>query len=182
MDPIILHYGKGQLTGFLVDPNGVLDVVRILTLSTCNLVCCKLLILLVIQVPADMVVNATLAAMAKHGAAGKPGTSIYHIASSVVNPLVFDDLARLLYEHFHSKPYIDSKGKPIDVPRMKLFNSMEALSSHLWRDAIDRSGLTALGDSNGKLTSKLENICRKTVEQAKYLASIYEPYTFYGGR
>lgn len=27
MDPIILHYGKGQLTGFLVDPNGVLDVV-----------------------------------------------------------------------------------------------------------------------------------------------------------
>lgn len=29
MDPIILHYGKGQLTGFLVDPNGVLDVVSI---------------------------------------------------------------------------------------------------------------------------------------------------------
>lgn len=27
MDPIILYYGKGQLTGFLVDPNGVLDVV-----------------------------------------------------------------------------------------------------------------------------------------------------------
>ncbi|XP_031128582.1 fatty acyl-CoA reductase 2 [Ipomoea triloba] len=159
MDPIILHYGKGQLSGFLVDPNGVLDVV-----------------------PADMVVNATLAAMAKHGAGGKPGTSIYHIASSVVNPLVFNDLARLLYEHFQSKPYIDSKGKPIDVPRMKLFSSMEALSSHLWRDAIDRSGLTALGDSKGKLSTKLENICRKSVEQAKYLASIYEPYTFYGGR
>lgn len=129
-----------------------------------------------------MVVNATLAAMAKHGAGGKPGTSIYHIASSVVNPLVFNDLARLLYEHFQSKPYIDSKGKPIDVPRMKLFSSMEALSSHLWRDAIDRSGLTALGDSKGKLSTKLENICRKSVEQAKYLASIYEPYTFYGGR
>jgi len=28
MDPIVLCYGKGQLTGFLVDPNGVLDVVR----------------------------------------------------------------------------------------------------------------------------------------------------------
>jgi len=27
MDPIVLWYGKGQLTGFLVDPNGVLDVV-----------------------------------------------------------------------------------------------------------------------------------------------------------
>lgn len=27
MDPIVLCYGKGQLTGFLADPNGVLDVV-----------------------------------------------------------------------------------------------------------------------------------------------------------
>lgn len=27
MDPIVLYYGKGQLTGFLVDPHGVLDVV-----------------------------------------------------------------------------------------------------------------------------------------------------------
>lgn len=29
MDPIILYYGKGLLTGFLVDSNGVLDVVSI---------------------------------------------------------------------------------------------------------------------------------------------------------
>ncbi|KAF3675540.1 Fatty acyl-CoA reductase 2 [Capsicum annuum] len=159
MDPIILHYGKGQLTGFLVDPNGVLDVV-----------------------PADMVVNATLAAIAKHGAAGKPGSNVYQVASSVVNPLVFKDLATLLFDHFNSSPYIDSKGRPIHVPRMKLFSSREELSFHLWRDAINKSGLTDTADPNGKLSRKLENICRKSVEQAKYLAHIYEPYTFYGGR
>jgi len=34
MDPIVLCYGKGQLTGFLVDPNGVLDVVSD-TISVC---------------------------------------------------------------------------------------------------------------------------------------------------
>ncbi|RVW49073.1 Fatty acyl-CoA reductase 2 [Vitis vinifera] len=61
--PIVFYYGKGQLTGFLVDPKEVLYVV-----------------------PADMVVNATLAAMAKHGVAGRPEMNIYHIASSVVNP------------------------------------------------------------------------------------------------
>ncbi|KAM3248464.1 fatty acyl-CoA reductase 2, chloroplastic [Capsicum annuum] len=160
MDPIILYYGKGQLTGFLVDPNGVLDVV-----------------------PADMVVNATLAAMAKHGTEGKPGSSsVYQVASSAVNPLVFKDLARMLFEHFNRSPYIDSKGRPIHVPKMSLLRSMEDLSSHLWRDAINRSGLTDLTDPNGKLSRKLENICRKSVEQAKYLANIYEPYTFYGGR
>ncbi|XAR70055.1 Long-chain-fatty-acyl-CoA reductase [Bertholletia excelsa] len=159
MDPIILYYGKGQLTGFLVDPNGVLDVI-----------------------PADMVVNATLAAIAKHGAIGKPGINIYQIASSVVNPLIFQDLANLLHQHFQSTPFFDLKGRPIDVPTMKLFSSMEDFSSHLWRDVIQRSGLAGSASPNGKLSQKLQLICRKSVEQSKYLANIYHPYTFYGGR
>ncbi|XP_075474241.1 fatty acyl-CoA reductase 2, chloroplastic [Primulina tabacum] len=159
MDPIILQYGKGQLTGFLVDPNGVLDVV-----------------------PADMVVNATLAAMVKHGASGKAETSTYQIASSVVNPLVFRDLAKLVFEHFNSLPFIDSTGVPVRVPQMKLFSSMDDFSSHLWRHAINRTGLGALSNLDGKLSQKLQLICRKSVEQAKNLANIYKPYAFYGGR
>ncbi|CAI9097456.1 OLC1v1033888C3 [Oldenlandia corymbosa var. corymbosa] len=159
MDPVVLYYGKGQLSAFLVDPDGVLDVV-----------------------PADMVVNATLAAMAKHGEAGKSESNIYQIASSVVNPLVFKDLATLLYEHFGSCPCIDSNGAPIHVPRMELFNSMDDFSSHVWREAMHRSGLAGMTHPNGKIPEKLENICRKSVEQAKYLANLYEPYTFYGGR
>ncbi|KAK4281778.1 hypothetical protein QN277_013231 [Acacia crassicarpa] len=155
MDPIILCYGKGQLTGFLVDPNGVLDVV-----------------------PADMVVNATMAAMAKHGTARKPEIKVYHIASSVVNPLVFQELARLLHKHYTSSPSIDSKGRPIQVPFMKLFSSIEDFSAHLWTDAIQKTGLTAMDN----LPRNLRTLCRKSVEQAKYLANIYKPYTFYGGR
>ncbi|KAI5560610.1 hypothetical protein BDE02_16G058800 [Populus trichocarpa] len=159
MDPIVLYYGKGQLTGFLVDPNGVLDVV-----------------------PADMVVNATLAAMAWHGMEQKPDINVYQIASSVVNPLVFQDLATLLHEHYNSSPYMDSNGRPIHVPSMKLFSSMEEFSAHLWRYVTQRSRLAGMATSDRKLSQKHENICRKSVEQAKYLASIYEPYTFYGGR
>ncbi|KAK3020337.1 hypothetical protein RJ639_045321, partial [Escallonia herrerae] len=159
MDPIVLYYGKGQLSGFLVDPNGVLDVV-----------------------PADMVANTTLAAIAKHGAAGKVGTNVYQIASSVVNPLVFQDLAELLHEHFNSSPCLDPKGRPIHVPTMKLFNSVDDFSSHVWRDAVHRIGLTSTANPNGKLSRKRENMCGKFVEQAKYLANLYEPYTFYGGR
>ncbi|KAJ6968229.1 hypothetical protein NC653_036240 [Populus alba x Populus x berolinensis] len=159
MDPIVLYYGKGQLTGFLVDPNGVLDVV-----------------------PADMVVNATLAAMAWHGMEQKPDINVYQIASSVVNPLVFQDLATLLHEHYNSSPYMDSNGRAIHVPSMKLFSSMEEFSAHLWRYVTQRSRLAGMATSDRKLSQKHENICRKSVEQAKYLASIYEPYTFYGGR
>ncbi|KAH7554239.1 hypothetical protein JRO89_XS12G0140500 [Xanthoceras sorbifolium] len=160
MDPIVLYYGKGQLTGFLADPNGILDVV-----------------------PADMVVNATLAAVARHGTLQKPDINVYQIASSVVNPLLFQDLARLISEHYNSSPYLDSKGRPVHVPSMKLFSSMDDFSAQLWRDAIQRSGLSPMAsNSDGKLSQKLEIICRKSVEQAKYLAKIYEPYTFYGGR
>ncbi|KAK9068571.1 hypothetical protein SSX86_012686 [Deinandra increscens subsp. villosa] len=161
MDPIVLYYGKGQLSGFLVDPNAVLDVV-----------------------PADMVVNAIMAAMAKHVTGGKTEENyIYQIASSVVNPLVFKDLATLLYEHFYSSPCLDLKGKPVHVPIMQLYRSMEEFSAQVWRDAINRSQLTtSASSSKGNLSLKVENICKKSVEQAKYLANIYEPYTFYGGR
>ncbi|XP_024459526.2 fatty acyl-CoA reductase 2, chloroplastic [Populus trichocarpa] len=159
MDPIVLCYGKGQLTGFLADPNGVLDVV-----------------------PADMVVNATLAAIAWHGMEQKSDINVYQIASSVVNPLVFQDLATLLYEHYNSSPYMDSNGRPIHVPSMQLFSSMEDFFVHLWRDVIQQSRLAEMASSDRKLSQKHENICRKSLEQAKYLANIYEPYTFYGGR
>lgn len=159
MDPIVLYYGKGQLTGFLVDPNGVLDVV-----------------------PADMVVNATLAAIAKHGSAGKSESHVYQVASSVTNPLLFQDLADSLYQHFKSMPCMDSLGRPVDIPTMKLFNSMDDFSAHLWGDALQRTGLNGVATSSGKLLRKLESICRKSVEQAKYLANIYQPYTFYEGR
>eukprot|EP00253_Pinus_taeda_P000855 PITA_00855 len=156
MDPIVLYYGKGQLTGFLADTNGVLDVV-----------------------PADMVVNATLAAMAKH--AGKTGLEVYHVASSVVNPLTFGKLAGVLFDHFKSNPYIDPKGKHIEVQKMKLFNKMDDFSDHVRNRAFDMP-LNIGRSSPKKISEKRKSIWLKAIEQAKYLANIYQPYTFYKGR
>ncbi|CAN6466490.1 unnamed protein product [Victoria cruziana] len=159
MDPVILYYGKGQISCFLVNPKGVLDVV-----------------------PADMVVNAMLAAMAKHGAREKPGTHVYHVASSVTNPLVFEDLAKMLYDHFSSNPYVDYKGRKIEVPEMKLYLSWDDFSSHIWRDFMEKPGNLAAKSSSPKFSRRIKNVLLKSVEQAKNLAKIYEPYTFYGGR
>lgn len=159
MDPIVLYYGKGQLNGFLADPNGVLDVV-----------------------PADMVVNAILASMAKHGSNKDPGMHIYQIASSVTNPLVIQDLARILYEHFHNSPCMDSRGNPIMVPEMKLFGNVSDFSSYVRIDAVERSRIAVATITHEKLAERVQNLCMKSVEQANYLANIYEPYTFYGGR
>ncbi|KAL8041638.1 hypothetical protein ABFX02_10G177600 [Erythranthe guttata] len=159
MDPLILLYGKGHITGFPGDDNGVLDVV-----------------------PADMVVNATLAAMAKHGTSAKPGCNIYQVASSVANPLFLKDLVQFVYQHFTSSPFIDSKGIPVRVPPLQLHVSKEDFSAYLSRHTKNRTGLGNLSKTDEKLSRKLDIICKKLVEQANYLADVYGPCTFYGGR
>ncbi|KAJ1298626.1 hypothetical protein BS78_01G468300 [Paspalum vaginatum] len=160
MDPVVLYYGKGQLSGFLADPEGVLDVV-----------------------PADMVVNATLASMAKHGGgAGNsgPGMHVYHVSSSTVNPLVFGELSRFLFQHFTRCPYSDAAGQPILVPPMRLFDSMEQFASYVETDALLRSARASAPERPS--SQRARDLCAKSVEQTVHLGSIYQPYTFYGGR
>ncbi|GAB2221519.1 hypothetical protein Droror1_Dr00012703 [Drosera rotundifolia] len=77
MAPIVISYGRRRISGFLFDPNSVLDVV-----------------------PVDMVVNTMLAAIAKHGLDPKPNVHVYQVTSSVKNPLTFRQLCELFYEHF----------------------------------------------------------------------------------
>ncbi|XP_059306065.1 fatty acyl-CoA reductase 2, chloroplastic-like [Lycium ferocissimum] len=65
IDPLIFFYGKGDLPGLLCDPDCFVDVV-----------------------PVDMVVNATMAAIAKHGYLQNPELiNVYHVASTSLNPV-----------------------------------------------------------------------------------------------
>ncbi|KAK2975148.1 hypothetical protein RJ640_010828 [Escallonia rubra] len=155
MDPVIMLYGKGHISGFLANPNLVLDVV-----------------------PVDMVVNATLAAIAKHGAAENPELNVYQIVSSIVNPLVTRDLTQMFYEHFSSSPWTDSNRRQISVSKFRHFTSMEEFSSHLREMAIHRT----VANSSRITPQRMETICRKSVELGVYLATLYEAYTFYAGR
>lgn len=127
-----------------------------------------------------MVVNATLAAIAKHGRGRKAGMHVYHISSSVTNPLVFGELSTLVFNHFTSSPYMDNRGRPISVTKMKFFDNMNEFSSHVLEDAINR--VATIPKLNEKLSERLKIIYMKVVEQAKYLATIYQSYTFYNGR
>lgn len=62
-----------------------------------------------------MVVNATLAAMAKH--VGKPGIKVYHVASSMANPLTIGTILKIVFEHFKYNPYINKEGEPIRLAK-----------------------------------------------------------------
>ena len=72
-----------------------------------------------VQVPADIVLNSTLAAIAKHGGKeskledSNSNDHVYQITSSVVSPLIMRDLLDLAYQHFSVSPCFDSEGNPI---------------------------------------------------------------------
>lgn len=129
-----------------------------------------------------MVVNATIAAMVKHGSCTDPGMHIYHVASSNVNPLVFSQLADIMFEYFSTSPYVDPTGQPVQVQPLKLFHDMSEFSDFILTDAMEKSAKIAGSVSNERVSNRLKALCMKLVDQAKYLATIYEPYTFYGGR
>ncbi|XVF07433.1 hypothetical protein REPUB_Repub06bG0138500 [Reevesia pubescens] len=124
------------------------------------------------QVPVDMVVSATLAAMQRHGGVTRKDIKIYHLSSSTSNPLTFQHMFKLFYEHFKSLPCIDGNGKPIEIKKLKIFTSMDEFDSHLLREAT-----VSCSCSNANPLMKLET--RKLMEQAKYLAKIYGPFTLH---
>ncbi|KAK1367388.1 Fatty acyl-CoA reductase [Heracleum sosnowskyi] len=155
IDPFMLLYGKGKIPGFYSDPNIALDVV-----------------------PVDIVVNSTLAAIAKHGSEeSKPEDSnssddhVYQITSSVANPLICRDLLDMAYQHFSLCPCFDRMGNPIHISAFKFFTSLKDFLS----DMKNTNG-------NEKISPRKELIRRKSMEHFKYLAEIYQPYSFFDGR
>ena len=89
----------------------------------------------------DMVVNAFIAAIAKHGIAAKPGLNVYNIGSSTVNPIASKDVFKFCCDHFTSFPLMDSQGKNIRVTEFKFFSSMDKFSSYISDELAQRSVL-----------------------------------------
>lgn len=81
------------------------------------------------QIPADMVVNAMIVAMVAH--ANQPGETIYHVGSSVSNPLELAALQDYGQRYFAKHPWIDKQGRPVIVGKVKILNSMENFQRYL---------------------------------------------------
>ncbi|KAG8655226.1 hypothetical protein MANES_04G019150v8 [Manihot esculenta] len=100
IDALTVSYGKGKLTFFVVDLESIVDVI-----------------------PGDMVVNAIIAAMVAH--ANQPCDEvIYHVGSSLQNPMRYSNFRDYLIQYFTNKPWMDKNGKPIKVNKPTIFNSI----------------------------------------------------------
>ncbi|EFJ37876.1 hypothetical protein SELMODRAFT_270198 [Selaginella moellendorffii] len=170
MDPMLLAYGLGHLTGFYADPDCVLDVI-----------------------PADMVVNSLLAAMSVH--AGRPGLSVYHVGSSTVNPLTFRELAACTEEYFQSNPVLDERGNPVER-RMTFYDNKLAFSVHKFLcyslpihvrppNFLALNSCYSFQVARLSGSRKLQNSAKRTAilaERLDQLVETYSAYTFYKGR
>ncbi|XP_070008607.1 fatty acyl-CoA reductase 2, chloroplastic-like [Nicotiana sylvestris] len=84
-----------------------------------------------IKVPVDMVVNATMAAIAKHGYVQSPQLNVYHVASASVNPVSVSQLFDYCYEYFDSFPFVNSKGDRVKVRKMRYFDKISQFSNYI---------------------------------------------------
>ncbi|XP_060206141.1 fatty acyl-CoA reductase 2, chloroplastic-like [Lycium barbarum] len=155
IDPLIFLYGKGELPCLLGDPDCLTDFV-----------------------PVDMVVNATMAAIAKHGYLQNPELNVYHLASTYLNPVSLSQIFDYSYDFFHLFPYVNSKGDKVEVKEMKYFDKIANFSNYIW-EVLSKEH--RVQDLTEKELSRIQLRFKRKVEYLKHFSKLYEPYTFYKG-
>lgn len=135
----------------------------------------------------DVVVNATIAAIAKHGHVRKSELNVYQIASSVVNPLLLSDLFEYICEYFSSEPLIEYKNFAKisyydNVARIKFFDNIDDFSRYTHQEISRRLWIGNGAAIDAKRNRKLQRQLKATVSYAEQICKLYEFSGFYKGR
>ncbi|KAK7849067.1 alcohol-forming fatty acyl-CoA reductase-like [Quercus suber] len=157
MDGVITAYGKGRLKSFLGHPNSILDVI-----------------------PADMVVNSIIMAMVTH--ANKSSQIIFHVGSSLRNPMKLTSLSNFTSRYFTQNPWIDRNGKSINVHNLEIFSSIASFQAYM--DIRYILPLKVLWLANLVLCQYYRGIYinhNRKVRVVMRLVDLYKPYVFFTG-
>lgn len=131
-------------------------------------------------VPADMVVNATLVAMAVHW--NEKGQVVYHVSSALQNPLtgyVFEDAC---WDYFSIHPRVLENGKPLQNRRPYLFKRFAYFRAYLMLvyklplEMLHAVSLLLCG-----LFSQYYNKHNRRYSFLMLLVKLYAPYAFFKG-
>ncbi|XP_022753766.1 alcohol-forming fatty acyl-CoA reductase-like [Durio zibethinus] len=150
VNPIILAQGKGKMSYFLGNPNTVLDLI-----------------------PADMVINAMIVAMMAH--TNQSCEIVYHIGSSLRNPLKFLNVNDYSFRYFVKNPLIDMKGNLIEVGETTLLSSMNEFLLHMaFHYVLSQKGrYLNYGEAFTDFAHKTNSLIR--------MAELYEHFAFFSG-
>ncbi|XP_074578397.1 fatty acyl-CoA reductase 3-like isoform X2 [Curcuma longa] len=159
VDSLIIGYAKGKLPCLFGDLDLISDVI-----------------------PGDMVVNAMAAAMAAHATEG--GEFIYHVGSSVRNPVAFSMIEQCGYRYFRENPRVTKSGKTKKTTRMLVFRNMFLFRTFMalrYKLPLELMHLVSLLSGGSIFASEYKKLNR-IYTFGMHLVDLYEPYVFFKGR
>ncbi|CAI5489464.1 unnamed protein product [Closterium sp. Naga37s-1] len=164
-DPVLMAFAKGEIPGFHAPPHGICDII-----------------------PVDLLANAILAIAASNAKpprnAIRPTSKhhlprVYHVTSSVANPLCFNELFAATTKHFAANPMKRKDGTAISVSHMIAFPWPVLFMAAIWFQYELPRLLVTLDPRNGP-AQKQRQAAKLTKRHNQYrrLAKLYMPYCF----
>ncbi|XWS28592.1 hypothetical protein CRYUN_Cryun25bG0083600 [Craigia yunnanensis] len=158
IDNLIVAYGKGKITCFPANLKLTVDLI-----------------------PADMVINAMVVAMMAH-ANQYSCKVIYHVGSSLRNPVNSFNLYRLFYNYFAKNPWIDGNGKTIKVHKALLLSTMGKFRMYMKiRYVLPLKGFYLVNKLCFQYFNEVYNNFDRKIKLMMRLAELYRPYAFFKG-
>ncbi|KAL0867047.1 hypothetical protein Bca101_046165 [Brassica carinata] len=156
--PVILGNGKDQIPDLLGDYQSSCDVI-----------------------PVDMVANAIIAAMAKHGCGYVPEVKVYNVTStSHANPLRLGEVMDFSHKHLCDSPLTETTTK--DLERMKFHSSLEEFTSSVSNAITKQEKEMKNGEGEAESHTTLSMKGKRTLKYFVSLAKTYQPYMFFQAR
>ncbi|EEF33300.1 Male sterility protein, putative [Ricinus communis] len=158
IDSVIVGYGKRKITCFVSSPRSILDVI-----------------------PADMVVNGIIVAMATRYQK-QSSEIIYQIGSSLRNPLKFSNIHDFAYRYFSANPWIDKEGSPVKIGKGIVLSSMT--SFHMYMAVCFQLPLKAFELATTLVLKEYQDKYRlldRKVKLVQRLVDLYKSYLFFEG-
>ncbi|BBH05140.1 hypothetical protein Prudu_016445, partial [Prunus dulcis] len=183
MGEILLRHSKDNLSVVIIRPTVVTSTYKepfpgwvqgFRTIDSVIAGYCKgkLTCLLVDPVPVDMVVNSITVAMVAN--ANKSSSIIYHVGSSLRNPINFLNIHSFVFRYFTKNPWIDKDGKPVKT--MATFRMYMQI-----RFMLPLKGLKFVNKAFGEYFPRSYVNYNQKLKLVMRLVELYEPYMLFKG-
>ncbi|KAH7862348.1 hypothetical protein Vadar_003576 [Vaccinium darrowii] len=160
LDSLVVGYGKGRLTCFVGDRQTILDMI-----------------------PADMVVNSMVVAMAANANQVSDNVVIYQVGSSVSNPIGFKSIQDYGQLYFKKHPWIGKDGKAVKVGNITWLSSMASFRRYMAiRYLLPLKGLQVANTTFCHSLEGTYSYLHRKIKFVMRLVELYEPYLFFKGR
>ncbi|CAN6174690.1 unnamed protein product [Urochloa humidicola] len=157
IDMWVTNYGKGILKVLPGDVTTVIDII-----------------------PADTVVNAMLCIIGYHPQG--PSGFIYHIGSSMRNPLKIGELMHIMFRYFSKKPFVGAQGEGIKVKELIVPATMLSFYKHM--DIHYKVPMQDIARGGLSTTDELDryNHLKREYNFIVSVAEVYQSGTFFKRR